>query len=168
MPRWSELRRKLLVDRYLQGRLILRVVAYWGIYHTALWHAVFLVRYVQHRLQGLSGAEVSSFSDQYMLALRDSQALIVAAALLLPAIVWETLRQSHRIAGPLYRFQETLKALMGGATPAPIRLRRGDLLKSFEQTMNDFLEFYAERQGQSAAAGSPAGANRPKVARTTV
>lgn len=168
MPRWSELRRKLLVDRHLQGRLILRVVAYWGVYHAALWHAVFLVRYVQHRLQGLSGMEVPSFSDQYVSALRDSQALLVAAALLLPAIVWETLRQSHRIAGPLYRFQATLKALMGGATPAPIRLRRGDLLRSFEQTMNEFLEFYAQRQEDSTDAESPASTNRPKVARTTV
>ena len=166
MPNWSsELRRKLLVDRYLQGRMMVRVALYWGLYHTALWHALVFVRYLQQRLAGLSGESTLTFWDVYLGTLRDSQTLLLAAVLLLPAVMWETLRQTHRVAGPLYRFQSTLQALIDGDMPAPIQLRKGDLLKPFEQTMNEFLAVYAARTGQvqaeSAHAASP-------VARTPV
>lgn len=165
-----ELRKRLFIDRNLQGRVILRVIGYWTIYHGALWHSLFLVRYLQHRLQTLSGTQAQSFQEQYVTALQDSQALIWAAALLLPAAIWEAVRQSHRIAGPIYRFQETLKALMAGRAPASIQLRKGDLLQGFEQTMNDFLAFYAS-QGHATGSHDSTGrapATRPKVTRTTI
>jgi hypothetical protein len=146
MPRWSsDLRRKLLIDRPLQGRLMLRVGLYWTLYHAALWHTLVFVRYFQHRFAGLSGEAATSFREEYLRALRDSQTLLLAAMVLLPAVIWETLRQSHRIAGPLYRFQATLKSLIAGAPAPQIQLRKGDLLRPFEQTMNEFLEVYAAR-----------------------
>lgn len=170
MPRPSELRRKLLVDRFLQGRLILRVALYWTLYHAALWHSLVLVRYLQHRLAGLSGAAVPSFREEYLRTFQDSQTLLLAAVLLFPAVIWETLRQTHRIAGPLFRFQATLQALISGGNPPPVQLRKGDLLKPFEQTMNEFLEFYAERKTVNPE--TPTGEDRPArerpVGRATV
>ena len=169
MPRPSDLRRKLLVDRFLQGRLMLRVALYWTLYHAALWHSLVLVRYLQHRFAGLSGAEVPSFREEYFRAFQDSQTLLLAAVLLLPAVIWETLRQTHRVAGPLFRFQATLQALILGENPPAVQLRKGDLLKPFEQTMNEFLEFYAE---QKATAQKTPAAARPArdipLARETV
>jgi hypothetical protein len=145
VARISELRRKLLVDRSLQGRMIIRVAFYWALYHAALWHALVLVQYFQHRFAGLSGQPARSFWDQYAASFQNSQAILIAAVLLLPAVIWETLRQTHRVAGPLFRFQSTLQCLIDGGTPAPVKLRKGDLLTSFEQTMNEFLIVNAER-----------------------
>ena len=170
MPRPSELRRKLLVDRFLQGRLILRVALYWTLYHAALWHSLVLVRYLQHRLAGLSGAAVPSFREEYLQAFRDSQTLLLAAVLLLPAVIWETLRQTHRIAGPLFRFQATLQALIAGGNPPPVQLRKGDLLKPFEQTMNEFLEVYSARISADSMTlpEEPRSAREKPLARETV
>jgi hypothetical protein len=47
---------------------------------------------------------------------------------------------SHKIAGPLYRFNLIFKAIKEGIVPAPIRLRSGDYLYSEMENINQMLE----------------------------
>jgi methyl-accepting chemotaxis protein len=47
---------------------------------------------------------------------------------------------SHKIAGPLYRFNLIFKAIKEGTVPAPIRLRRGDYLHREMENINQMLE----------------------------
>jgi hypothetical protein len=47
---------------------------------------------------------------------------------------------SHKIAGPLYRFNLIFKAIKEGIVPTPIRLRKGDYLYSEMENINQMLE----------------------------
>lgn len=47
---------------------------------------------------------------------------------------------SHRIAGPLYRFEETLKDICGGDLTVRINLRKNDQLKTLQSTFNEAVE----------------------------
>jgi hypothetical protein len=47
---------------------------------------------------------------------------------------------SHRIAGPLYRFNLIFGAIKEGIVPTPIRLRKGDYLYNVMENINQMLE----------------------------
>ena len=47
---------------------------------------------------------------------------------------------SHKIAGPLYRFNLIFKAIKEGIVPTPIQLRKGDYLYSEMENINQMLE----------------------------
>jgi hypothetical protein len=62
----------------------------------------------------------------------------LALAILLVAL--DSIRISHRIAGPLYRFDQVLDRVRQGRVPEPIRLRRDDLLQDDCRRINVVLE----------------------------
>lgn len=47
---------------------------------------------------------------------------------------------SHRIAGPLYRFEKTLKEAQAGDLTVRINLRKTDQLTEFKESMNSLFE----------------------------
>ena len=58
---------------------------------------------------------------------------------------------THRIAGPLFRIERTLDAVLAGRKASPIRLRKRDELKGLCDRVNRVMEKMAENEG----AGSP-------------
>jgi len=47
----------------------------------------------------------------------------------------------HRIAGPIFRIERTLKEVAEGKSFSPIRLRRKDFFKTLAEAVNKFMEF---------------------------
>lgn len=147
-------RRKYWVNPRIQGRLIGRVAFYWLVYHLVLWHVMFLVRYVGYRAALITGeSQYVSFNSLYLDFSTDYMTLAVCAVLLAPLFLYDMLQQSHRLAGPLLRCENTMKRLMAGEQAAPIQFRDNDLPVDFGVTFNEFLAFYAK---QNRAAGPPA------------
>jgi hypothetical protein len=62
--------------------------------------------------------------------------LLISLVVLLPLTVWIGVLATHRIAGPAYRFEMFLRAVMRGERPADCRLRDGDELTDLCQTIN--------------------------------
>jgi len=54
---------------------------------------------------------------------------------------------SHRIAGPLYRFEKVLKQIGGGDLTASINLRKTDQLIEFKEALNTFIDSLDKRMG---------------------
>jgi len=46
---------------------------------------------------------------------------------------------SHRIAGPIYRFEQTLDKLIQGEDVEYVRLRKSDELKGFADKLNELI-----------------------------
>jgi hypothetical protein len=63
-----------------------------------------------------------------------------ATVLSLICVVLHSIRTSHKLAGPLYRFRMILVSLRQGNIPKPVRLRRGDYLQRDMDTANAMLE----------------------------
>jgi len=52
---------------------------------------------------------------------------------------------SHRIAGPLYRFEKVLEQLSEGDLTTVVHLRNTDQLLGFEKALNSFIETLCQR-----------------------
>jgi hypothetical protein len=77
-----------------------------------------------------------------------------AALLALVIIVFHSLRVSHRIAGPLYRFNAIFATLQQGILPKPAHLRHGDYLMPHMETINGALQTLRTHLGDLQAAHS--------------
>lgn len=130
-------RRKFIVDRSLQLKLLFYAVAYILFYILALGAGLFVPLMIQ-----LSSAEQTS-----------PEALPVAtnflylhyhfwpvALLSVVVVALHSILTSHKIAGPLYRFRRIFEDLKEGTIPKTVNLRRGDLLQAEMQSINEMLD----------------------------
>jgi hypothetical protein len=61
---------------------------------------------------------------------------LTSFGLLLPTLFGIGLVMTHRIAGPIYRFESFFNQILRGERPADVRLRHGDELQDFSQLVN--------------------------------
>ena len=132
-------RKRLFVNREIQGRLLGRTALYWVLYHAVLWMAMFFYRYAEHRGAVMAGAEPRSFGDLYGQFVHEHHSMWFCAFVILPIVLWDLLKFSHRVVGPLVRFQRTLESLTAGEAIQEVRLRNGDLLFDLQHTFNQYL-----------------------------
>lgn len=152
-PRYSK-RKQVYVNGMIQGRLMARLAVYWGIYHVVLWHAMFFYRYMVYRDAVVNGAPQVPVPQLYAEFVSQNYTVIVCALAVFPVVLWDMLSQSHRIAGPLVRFQMVLRQLAAGQKVERVTLRRDDLLVEFQNTFNEFLEQIDYQIPRARPAGS--------------
>ena len=126
------------------------------------------IRLIRPRLQlrlimSITGVAVLALALQYMVFMRvlasvalalpnDGAALmtlisakllavaILTLAMLLPAALLVGVLVTHRIAGPIYRFEVYLKQVLAGTQTAECRLREGDELQDLCVLINQVTE----------------------------
>jgi hypothetical protein len=62
--------------------------------------------------------------------------LVIAAALLIPLTIALGIILTHRIAGPMYRFEKWLMSVHQGEKPGPCVIRKGDEFQEFCDLLN--------------------------------
>ncbi len=145
-------RKKLFVNAGIQGTLSLRFCAYWAVYHLSLWHAAFIYFFIRERLGQLTGqSQMRSIDQLYTHFLSEYAPLTAGACLMLPIVIHELVRQTHRVAGPMVRFSSTMRDMIAGKDVQPIKLRDGDLMKDFEKLFNEFIVIYQSRKSSPAS-----------------
>jgi methyl-accepting chemotaxis protein len=132
-------RKRLFVNRAIQGRLLARTALYWMLYHGVLWIAMFLYRYAEHRGAVLAGAEPRSFADLYGQFVREHFSMWVCSIAIMPIVMWDLLKFSHRVVGPLIPFQRAIERLTAGEKVSEVRLRQDDLLSDLQHSFNQYL-----------------------------
>jgi hypothetical protein len=83
--------------------------------------------------------------------------LMLSFAVCLPLTFTVGVLVTHRIAGPLYRFERFLRAVAAGERPADCRIRAGDELQEFCRLLNAATQPLRD----AAPAGSAAPAEKP-------
>jgi hypothetical protein len=74
--------------------------------------------------------------------------LLLTLGVLLPVLLGVGVLVTHRIAGPVYRFEQWLGEIIAGRDPGPCRLRAGDELQELCQQLNEaVLALRAESEG---------------------
>jgi methyl-accepting chemotaxis protein len=63
-----------------------------------------------------------------------------AVLLVLVLICLHSIRTSHKIAGPLYRFDRLYESMKEGNLPKKVTLRKGDYLRNEMKNINEMLE----------------------------
>jgi len=142
MTRRKHKRKKVYVSKEIQGRVVTKLAVYWATYHLALWHAMFLFHYFLYRGHLSVDPQMVTvpFPIQYFQFLTRHYSMLLCAAAVFPLIFWDMMKVTHRIAGPLIRFTNTLEQLKKGEKVRKIKLREGDHLIEFQDAFNSYLE----------------------------
>jgi hypothetical protein len=145
-------RKRLWIDPPLQARLLLRMGLYLLFYVAFVWHVGFLFQAMKEVAtgglsQGIGGLYAEYFERQ--------TSLLLALALILPPILYDLLRFSNRIAGPLYRCRKVMQQMTAGEPVPEFTPRKHDLLREFFQAFNALITVWNARLGGSAAQPKP-------------
>ncbi len=80
------------------------------------------------------------------------RSLLFTGGMWLPLTFFVGIVATHRIAGPLYRFEQHLAAVVRGENPGPCHIRTSDELQHLNRLINEALEATAERAAREATA----------------
>ena len=127
-------RKKKYVDSVVQGALARRICLHW-IAFALLAAVVFPVFRV------FSGFQTDlPFMVQVNAGLASLAPLLIGLVALMPIFVYDTIKCSHRVAGPIYRMHRTIRELGEGKRVEPIQLRRGDAWTAMAEDINAVIE----------------------------
>lgn len=138
------------VSSLIQGRLMWRMTVYWLVYNAALIFVLAgerLIWLVPDLLTGGRPVTASEFLSNFY---QVGRPLLIAMAVFCPLMLWDMMRYSHRIAGPLYHFRRAMDAFAAGEKLQRVRLREDDLLEEFQNTFNRLVDRVNKEQAQGA------------------
>ena len=134
-------RKTLFVNPHLQGKLIRRTVFYWGAFLFLLVMPLTLMRtwYQPEQLIFLHLTET----------VRDHSSILLCATVMLPLALWDMLKTSNQIAGPVFRLKRELGKLADGEAVGELHFRPGDHWHDVADEFNRLVS-----NGQTAGTGS--------------
>jgi hypothetical protein len=134
----EHLRKRIWINGAFQSRLLLRLVAYLLIYVAVMWYTCFVFELLPGLVDGsyLSRGIGGLFLD----SLARQKPFLVAICLTLPAALYDLLKFSHRIAGPLFRCQKVMEAMASGQVVQEFKPRDGDHMPEFFQAFNSLIK----------------------------
>ena len=132
------------VDTAVQGAMVKRVILHWLILFALIGIALFASEYF------LGDAQLSLMQHAGVLITRYSFFFLLMLAVL-PTFVYDTVKLSHRFAGPVVRLKDSLKKLADGQAVAPLKFRENDFWRELSEDFNRA----ADRVRQPAEPASP-------------
>lgn len=129
-------RSRLWVDPPFQGRLLARMSWYILLYSLVVLHVGFLFdTMAQIAAHGLTGG----LGQMYLGYLGRQTPLLFAFILTVPGLLYDLLKFSHRIAGPLFRCRRVMLDMAAGQRVPEFHPRRHDLMADLFQAFNQLI-----------------------------
>ena len=122
-------RRRLFIDLPVQGTLLIRAVFFWMV--TILSQVVMVLVMAM-----MTSSSITDFKIRGQQLWWHLELVMLASVLILPAILLDVLRLSHRWVGPIFRLRASLQALNRGETVEPIAFRDGDFWQELAGEFN--------------------------------
>lgn len=132
-------RGKEYVDPQVQGALWRRLVFQWFAYIAVATVLVVALEWMNDPFR--------SFGEVVNTAWWTYSPLLLVLACLVPMFVYDSIRISHRFAGPVFRLRQVIRSLATGEHPEPIEFRQGD----FWQEMATDINRVIDRLGEASA-----------------
>jgi hypothetical protein len=146
-------RKKTYLGWKVHGRIVARFALYWALYNCILWQLLCARDFLQSESSVLEGKQGISLGERLQSIGRDNAWIVAVAAIVFPMLLWEIVRLTHRVIGPLKRLEGVLNRMVDGETIREVKFRDGDLIESFEKTFNRYL---ASLQANPTAAAASA------------
>lgn len=146
-PATSVRRKRKLVDLKVQLGLLFRSAVHWNLFLAIGFGMLVCWEYLltgpQAGLSACAGAVWERFAPAF-----------VVLAALLPAVIYDSYRFGHRLAGPIFRLRTELQNLAQGRPARKVKFRRGDYWHDLAADFNSILD---ERQeaGEGSTAETP-------------
>ena len=143
----NRLRKKLYVNPEVQRALILRSILHWFFYLSAILLFVVVLTTLRDPSQLALNLIFKSFV--YLAP------AIIASVMLLPFFLYDILKSSNRVAGPIFRLRNEIRTLTSGEDVEELSFRDGDhwseLADDFNLLARQLMD--ARRDGSKQLAG---------------
>jgi hypothetical protein len=125
-------RKKTFVDPKVQGALVRRLVFHWL--------AFFIVAgIVAFCLQVLTDP-FTTISEHVQNTWKTHGPFLLVLFFMLPVFIIDTIKLSHRFAGPIYRLRQTIRSLARGGAYQPMKFRDLDFWQGLADDFNQMVE----------------------------
>lgn len=141
-------RKRYLVDNRVQGQLVRRIVSYFALFILMGSALGFLVQFLSDPFLSLS---------EHVQRLWNSQGPYLAVLVAMtPIFVYDMLKTSNRIAGPIYRLRKSIGDLKAGNNFVPVKIRDNDFSHELMDEYNELIEQLIDKKEGSASADTTA------------
>jgi hypothetical protein len=135
-------RRKFIIDKKLQYSLFFISLTYAALFFLVFALSLFVPLTIIMDTHGETEMTATQAATIFLFL---HENIWLPGLIGLLAIGFHSIRTSHKIAGPLYRFNTVLKSVKQGVIPAPMdSLRKGDYLHGEFELINQMLETLRE------------------------
>lgn len=127
-------RKRLWVDSALQSRVLLRIGIYGLLFTLVLWHVAFFFDLMTR----IASNSVPSWDllELYADFASRQRPLMISVILIAPIVLYDLVKFSHRVAGPLDRCRTTINDMVEGKTVPEFKPRENDLMPEFFDSFN--------------------------------
>ena len=135
-------RKSDLVDPKVQGALAKRLVSHWFVFIAAAAILAFALQWMSNPFL--------SFREHAVQAWWTHGPLLLVLCCLLPIFVFDSIKFSHRFAGPVFRLRQITKALASGEATERVEFRGTDFWRDLAQDLNRIAERLDQAPAQAA------------------
>lgn len=121
-------RRRLFIDRPIQVAVLLRTALYWAMSTMA---QILMVLFF-----GIIASSQDEFPSLHPQVMWHLQITLLASLVLLPILLRDVLKLSHRWVGPVYRLRAALRTLSRGEVISEVKFREGDFWHELADDLN--------------------------------
>lgn len=147
------LRKRLFIDSNVQGALLRRCVLHWVFFSAAMLTLLVLLQasfLMPHFLAvGPDGYRPDFLSNMWS----QNGLILVAMVMLLPILLYDLIKLSHRFAGPISLLRNEMRRATRGEKVKPIRFREDDFWQEMADEFNALLDRF-EKQAKSHESSS--------------
>jgi len=140
-------RARLWIDPAFQFRLLFRIGLYFLLYTVVVWHVGFLLQLANAILRSGVG---QGFGRLYLDYVEQQKPLLFALVLILPILLRDLLKFSHRIAGPLYRCRKMMQEMASGKPVPEFQPRKHDQMRELFAAFNALIKEWNARVSAGA------------------
>jgi hypothetical protein len=144
------IRKRLWINPAFQGRLLLHIGSYFLLYFSIICILGFLL----FLREALMTKQFKGTFGMYTIYLTQLRPLFLATAILTPYFIYDLLKFSNRVAGPLYRCQKMMREMAEGKPVREFQPRKFDLMPEFYADFNALIRTWNSRV--ASAANDPA------------
>jgi len=124
-------RRKTFVDSRVQGALARRIILHWACFVSVTSVTAFMLQVLANPFRPL----VDHVADLWW----TQGPILLVAVVLLPVFVVDTVKISHRFAGPILSLRRAMREIAKGKPSCRLSFRDGDFWKELAEDFNDFV-----------------------------
>lgn len=125
-------RNRIYIDSQVQGALARRLVIHWTMF-------IFIAIVLAFCMQVL-GDPLRSFGEHAQQAWWIHGPFFLILIALIPVFVRDSIRLSHRFAGPIYRLRKTIRSIAKGKPAPPLKFRDDDYWQGLAEDFNTMVQ----------------------------
>jgi len=124
-------RKKHFIDAGVQGSLVRRLMFHWLAFLVVAFVVSFVLQVLSNPFRPLS----AHFQDLWW----THGPFLLVVVFLLPAYVVDTIKLSHRFAGPIFSLRRAIREVAAGEPPRRLKFRNRDFWQSLADDYNAML-----------------------------